>query len=256
MASTLTHGAVRALVPLLLVSGSMLVWSGVAGARQATDWALSIRDVRFPDDPGQPVEFTIDAQQPVPDGTAVRYESWLRLPSGELVSLGQVEWPAADGSSDTSGTTHFQWADAEAGPYAIRVVRSDRGTDEVVAELDGWVGSPTVPVLTIDGVQVDRTVARVGDPVAVTVSMTNHGQTRGSRPAAVWVWLDNDPPRQIGSVLVRDLAAGESGTDTVTWRPEEAANATVAAGLATSRKLAQQPLTVVADTDPTSVAAQ
>ncbi len=143
---------------------------------------------------------------------------------------------------------------AEAGPYVARVVWLDGDRESVVAEAHGWVGSPDAPVVVLEGLQSDPPTPRVGEPATVSVTVTNQGQTPGSRNVPLWVWLDQQTYRQIGTLDFDDVAPGETRTENFTWTPKDAVTGT-RLGARTSvvtEGLVLAPFRVAPTDDPTA----
>jgi CARDB len=102
------------------------------------------------------------------------------------------------------------------------VVRVDGGREDVVAEERGWVGSLDAPVVVVHGLATDPPTPRVGEPVSVSVSVTNEGQTLGSRRVPVWLFVDEDTYQdpEIGSVSFDAVAPGETTSASIAWTPD------------------------------------
>jgi hypothetical protein len=188
---------------------------------QRADWTFQLTP-HFPADAGGTIDIQIVATSITDDATKMECQLRLQLPSGE-------EWrswtPGLELSKSLKGasqTDDESYGQAESGPYVARVVRVDGGREDVVAEQRGWVGSPDAPVLVVDGLSIDPPTLRVGVPATVSVSVTNKGQTAGSRRVPVWLFVDEDTYQnpEIGSVSFDAVAPGETASGSFTWTPD------------------------------------
>jgi hypothetical protein len=188
---------------------------------QPADWTFQLTP-HFPADAGGTIDIHIVATSITDDATKMACQLRLQLPSGE-------EWrswtPGLELSKSLKGasqTDDESYGHAEDGPYVARVVRVDGGREDVVAEQRGWVGSPDAPVVVVDGLAIDPPTPRVGEPATVSVSVTNRGQTVGSRRVPVWLFVDEDTYQdpEIGSVSFDAVAPGETASGSFAWTPD------------------------------------
>jgi hypothetical protein len=188
----------------------------VMAADQVPGWTF-VLNAHFPGAPGDTLDFEVVATVATDEPAEVSYALRLLLPDGEEADFGTASPSYSRGMRGGTVTDTAQWQNAEAGPYAARVVWLDGVRETVVAEARGWVGSPDAPIIVLEGVQVDPPEPSVGMPARVSVTITNQGQSPGSRTTPVWVWLDDQTYQRIGTVTIRDLAPGETSTGSFSW---------------------------------------
>jgi hypothetical protein len=215
------RGLAAVAMVLSIVVGSPSALAENQAQAQPADWTFQLTP-HFPADAGGTINIQIVATSITDDATNMACQLRLQLPSGE-------EWrswtPGLELSKSLKGasqTDDESYGHAEAGPYVARVVRVDGGREDVVAEQRGWVGSPDAPVLVVDGLAIDPPTPRVGEPATVSVSVTNKGQTVGSRRVPVWLFVDEvtyqDP--EIGSVSFDSVEPGETASASFPWSPD------------------------------------
>jgi hypothetical protein len=206
---------------LSIVVGSPSALAEKQAQAQPSDWTFQLTP-HFPADAGGTIDIQIVATSNTDDATKMACQLSMQLPSGE-------EWrswtPGLELSKSLKGasqTDDESYGHAEAGPYVARVVRVDGGREDVVAEQRGWVGSPDAPVVVVDGLTIDPPTPRVGEAATVSVSVTNTGQTVGSRRVPVWLFVNEDTYQdpEIGSVSFDAVAPGETASTSFAWTPD------------------------------------
>jgi hypothetical protein len=194
-----------------------------AAANQPPGWNFDVH-MQMPANVGQEVNCIVVSTVTTSAETEVNYAFRLLLPDGEEMRWQPEMQSYSKSMQGARQTETFTWGYAEAGPYVGRVV-SLNGTDEaLIAEASGWLGSADVPVVVLETLRTDPPAPHVGEPTTVSVTVTNHGQTPGSRRVDVRLWLD-DAIIRLGSSTFDAVAPGETRTQSFEWTPRQAVTA-------------------------------
>jgi hypothetical protein len=241
------------LTAAVCLSAAVVVPSSASSAMAATQppgWNIELTG-NFPDAADETVTFNVVATVATDAAAAVTYDFRLRLPDGEEADLGRASPSFSTYMRGGSVGDVMEWRHADPGPYTGRVVWIDHGRETVVAELSGWVGAADAPVVVLEHLEADPPTPRVGEPATVSVTVTNTGQTPGSRTVPLWMWVDDLSYQQVGGVTFTDVGPGETVTRGYTWTPRFAVSSTRlgASTSAADHGLVLAPFTVLAAED-------
>lgn len=194
-----------------------------AAASQPPGWNFDVH-MQMPANVGQEVNCTVVSTVITSAETEVNYAFRLLLPDGEEMRWQPEMQSYSKSMQGARQTETYTWGDAEAGPYVGRVVWLNGADETVIAEASGWLGSADVPVVVLEMLRTDPPAPHVGEPTTVSVTVSNHGQTPGSRSVDIRLSLD-DAIIRLGSATFDDVAPGETRTESVKWTPRQALTA-------------------------------